>query len=253
MIFPLIIIALLTLLSAYLSTRAYIRASFNKIDSLFFGSCFTLMFISTVGQIFHLTLVPLTYSFIIMIHFLESYVLLKFLSITIRLWQAEHKHSNRSIRITRAFLFTSTILVLATTVAITFSCNDPVPKTLRLELLARPYMDYYIEGLHALLSFLVFLFMPRVKFYFMLKIGALFFAISEVMQIVNLYLYNYGNADMSTIEHSIAMLGFISLSLGIIGMHVIMELNEERKNPRDDKEEATSLPFIKKIFRSGCE
>lgn len=245
MIWVLTAIFIFSTIAAYYSIKSYVNADFNKIDSLYFGVAFAINSISIITQMIFLYIEPY-YSMIVVIHYIDTLVFLTFLSVSIRLFQANIESSNFSVRITRSLYLIFKFLILSSFIAFIISSKCVEPERVNMMLLARPYMDIILETFHAGIAFIIFLFVPSISYYIFLKIGSLLFSISEILQVYNVWKFDYNNTLIENYEHIIAILGFMSLSIGVILLQKFVEMHDKRKSKRRN---TVSLPFVKKVIK----
>ena len=234
--------------TAFIALKAYVKASFNKIDSLQWGVSFLSTGLIFIIYFFVEILQPIKYqSLSVLVHFLETYVLLTQLFIAVRLLQASRKRSNSIIRLTRvgAEVIKGSIMAIIFLYMIRNMNYFYVPFRSNLVLFDIKIGDYYIEGLHIILSFLIAIIIPSLSYYKLVKFGFLFIGLKEIVQIVNLKYFLYMNNNLILIEWSIFIIGLISIFFGILA---IDKTTKEHNNRQVDRRtEETDISHIKKI------
>lgn len=238
---------------AFFSLRAYARASFNKIDSLYWGVSFLLVginfFVYSLLEIFppiNLTLHAYT------CHFIDSYVWLIQVSIAVRLRQAFNDRSNRTIRITR--IISEVVKVILLSAFLTTSLYNlsffNADYMNNIQLLGNRRLDFLVEGIHAFIAFSIMILVPSLSYYNFVKIGAGLVGVSEVLQIVNIYLYQYQNIHFLNAEWITAILGVFAMLLGVLSINKETHIHEKRKEQRVEE---TSIPHVKKLIEQKGE
>jgi len=240
--------------TAFIALRAYMQASFNKIDSLHWG----VSFLST-GLIFVIYFVveitqPLRYqSLSILVHFLETYVLLTQLFIAIRLLQAAKKRSNTVIRFTRvgAEIFKGSVMAILFLFMIRNMNYFYVPFRSNLALFDIKTGDYILEFSHLILAVSISIIIPALSYYKLVKIGFLLIGMKELIQLANLHAYLYMNDFLITIEWSFFIIGLMAVFFGILAIDKTTK--EHNHRIVDRRTEETDVNHIKKIEENKNE
>lgn len=264
-ILNIIIIGLVTY-ATVVSLKAYLNAQFNKIDSLYWGSSFLTFLVYLICSMMLIYYMPnmiedkpLLQAHINGLQLLELYAILLILGVTIRLKQSFKENSNKSIRIVRVLYEGVKIAILfCFMVLISYSCGEYLEYEVigkeRLMLLASYELTIKVQAIKVILLLTSFILMPILYFYTLIKIALLLLALSEIIQIINIYNYIYTNIELIQIENIIALLGIISATLGVIGIQKSIkdyEKENEKKYGKKvfvEKRKNSSIQIIKRLY-----
>lgn len=245
-----LLIIVLSWITAFFSIRSYIKASFNKTDSLYWGLSFILIGFTFLLHLISSYLSAIDYkSLSVVIHFLNSYILLTQFFIVIRLFQEYTNKSNREVRISRVlagFFKISLLGLFVYFLLVNFNFtffNTPPNQNLQIFDLNKG--DIILESIHSAILLIMVILIPNISYYCMLQLGFFLILVSKVFQIINIVSYQYSHCLLITFEWMTYILGTISILLSVLAITKTTYSCDARKEDR--RAEECDLKQIQKL------
>ena len=242
------------LLTSILCIRLYLKASYNKIDSMYWGLSFFVFFIYLLLVfLFNVAYERLSTAGVLQAHinglqYLELYAIFLMLAVAVRLRQAILNHSELQIRVCRLGVEVFKIILLLFFIILVSQELTPNQYDYRghsrLMLLATCELTLLFQSWKSLLLLLTFFLLPSLGFYLLIKLGVGFLALSEMTQIINIQHSMYFDPTLLMLESLFALIGVVLGLVGVLGVQYSIKITsflnytgpERRKKPNDTQD-----------------
>lgn len=216
-----IILSVCSLAIMLITARAYVTAKDNHSAALYWGSSFFLNTIIYAVYLYAELKGYYSFKYSLALHLLETFAYMSQFKVAVQLFFSSRDFSQKLKRSVK--LAYSVILPILFIHFVTFlgeghysvsSCGF-----MGLQTVGFKGLDVYFETFQSVLSMGVCLLLPFRSYFVNLKIGFGLLALSDIIQIVNIVKFNYGNAVLQQVEWAMITTATIMSVIGIVHLY----------------------------------